>query len=109
MDKKIDVNRFPSNTYINFTLPAHAGTYTAPADGWIVIQVALSGQNVYFGINSGNLRLNCPVYTTNNNQIPLCWSLPINKGEKVQFFYNATVKGVDTCRFYYAKCAVPKS
>lgn len=106
--KKIQIGKdnFPSDRYINFQLPTNEGTYIAPADGWIMLQLHVQGQNQFFNMTCGQLRCCYPIYTFTNGVLPICLSLPINKSEHAQFFYNCTIIEVVACRFVYAKSAL---
>ena len=42
----------PSDRYIDFTLPANEGTYTAPADGWVVFEKIASSNGQYIRLST---------------------------------------------------------
>lgn len=91
----------PSDTYIDLTLGASGSTYTAPANGWIVL-AKTSGSNTsqYISIKNTNTGLEsyCVTNTTSNT---LAGHIPVAKNDITTIFYTAT--GATTCfRFIYA-------
>ena len=92
----------PSSVYDDLTLGASGATYTAPANGWIVL-AKTSGSNTsqYISIKNTNTGLEsyCVTNTTSN---VLAGHIPVAKNDITTVFYTAT--GATTCfRFIYAK------
>ena len=95
----------PSDRYINFTLPASQGTYTALADGWILVGKFSSSTNQILQIKVYNststvykydVKTFCP---TTSQYVAI--TAPVSKGDVALFNY--TVAGTtDVCRFIYA-------
>ena len=93
----------PSGRYIDFTAPAHYGSYSAPADGWIVFEKTSSNSDQYMRLtNSSNSAKNAVSYAraTASSQM-LGVTIPVCSGDSVLFQYT-TGGSTDTCRFVYA-------
>lgn len=92
----------PSEKTINLELGASGSTYTAPADGWVCLdmsngsgteqQVALANQT------AGNMRAySCRSISGSGISV----IMPCNKGDKIQYLYTAT-GAARSFRFVYA-------
>lgn len=87
----------PSDRYIDLTPGASETTYTAPADGWFVIEVTLSAVSGY-GLLSSNKIIS--IATRGSSSGTYCF-LPVKKGSVCKLsYYNATVSYL---RFVYAE------
>ena len=100
----------PSNTrYIDFTLPASLGSYTAPADGWISLMKVSgdTGKNVaMISRVSGSTSLaniSTTVFSTGTAN-DLSIFIPVTAGALVNFYYSASGT-TKYCRFIYANGA----
>lgn len=93
----------PSARYIDITLPTSGGTYTAPADGWIMVSKtsSASGQYNSMYVQANSQTITALVCTTNVSGLQANVTLPVAKGQVVTFVY--TVAGTtNLCRFVYA-------
>ena len=91
----------PSNTYEDLTLGASGSSYTAPADGWFVLDKTTNGENQRFGFYNSALGLStnafCPVA---GNAIRTF--VPAKKGEQYIVTYDAGGT-TNYFRFIYAQ------
>lgn len=99
----------PSGRYINFTAPASEGTYTAPADGWIVFEKTASTSGQYVRVRAYSDYSNGIVVSANQTRSSssaqmLSVSVPLCAGYVAKFQYTAD-DTTNTCRFVYANGA----
>jgi hypothetical protein len=94
----------PSNRRIDLTLGASGASYTAPADGWLVLNKLSSGTSYQFVqfYNTKNADRRIGTATTNNAY--LCATMPLAKGDRVLVEYSAT-GDTKLFRFIYANGA----
>ena len=94
----------PSNRRIDLTLGASGASYTAPADGWLVLNKLSSGTSYQFVqiYNTKNADRRIGASTTNNAY--LCATMPLAKGDRVLVEYSAT-GDTKLFRFIYANGA----
>lgn len=87
----------PSDKYINLTLGANGATYTAPADGYVVL-IKRGNYQQYMTIDSGYDK----VYSTcSYNGQGICLRISVKKGRNYKIWYD--LSGVtDVFRFIYA-------
>lgn len=93
-----------SNRYIDLTLGASGESYTAPAEGWLVLNKLSSGTSYQFVqfYNTKNADRRIGAATTNNAY--LCATMPLAKGDRVLVEYSAT-GDTKLFRFIYANGA----
>lgn len=89
----------PSQKYINLTLGATSSKYTAPANGWFVLQLQSDAANRNISMSSGGILNNvwCPVQ--NNNYAV---SIYAKKYQQVTVWYNGSPT-IKNFKFYYAE------
>ena len=94
----------PSNRYIDLTLGASGTTYTAPANGWLVLNKLAQGdgQEIRLINNSNSLR-GYAISPTNNN-VALSAMVPCLKGDGIYIYYSAS-GNVEDFKFIYAEGA----
>jgi hypothetical protein len=92
----------PSNKYIDLTLGASGTSYTAPADGYVLL--AMRNTDVYceMRLNAGQLRVGSN-YRYDATGYSFSLSIPISKGNSVTAIY--TNMSPQTFRFVYANGA----
>ena len=90
----------PSSRYIDLTLGASGATYTAPANGWFVLDKrGNAGQYLRLGPKYGFFEGN---YTSNRSNEE-CFSVcPVKKGDVVTVVYT-TSGNTEVFKFYYAE------
>lgn len=90
----------PSSRYIDLTLGASGATYTAPANGWFVLDKrGNAGQYLRLGPSYGYFGGN---YTSNRSNEE-CFSVcPVKKGDVVTVVYT-TSGNTEVFKFYYAE------
>ncbi len=85
---------FPSYTFITPTVGASGSTYTAPANGWLVLSGTCTADHQFVNIIG---RLDAVCFGVNTKNV-MCW-IPILKGLTATIYYNTT----DTAlKFVYA-------
>lgn len=96
----------PSDRYIDFTLPANDGTYTAPADGWVVFEkfASSSGQYVRLSTLAGSVKTCANQTRSSSSSQMLSVSVAVSSGNDALFSYSAD-GSTETCRFVYANGA----
>ena len=93
----------PSARYIDLTLGSSGTEYTAPADGWIIID-KLGNNSQYCTIQSSS-QIKTWAYTIYNNATCQLF-IPVRKNEKFYVHYSLT--GVtNEFRFIYAVGSAP--
>lgn len=92
---------FPSVRYIDFTLPTSGTSWSAPADGYVVV-VKSGNASQYIQLSTGAFSVN--TYAPNYNGAIVMIICPVEKGKAVSFDYD--LGGATTvCRFIYANGA----
>ena len=92
----------PSSRYTNLTLPASAGTVTAPADGYLTVNKSATAAGQYINFINGSNGMNCNSIAT--SALPLRLYMPVSKGDVITINYDAD--GTTTMfRFVYANGA----
>lgn len=104
--KKVTSN-MPSNKYIDLTLGASGSTYTAPANGWLILCKASTGNGQYIQFNSALSELsNKSMFLVGDNADNsgyICYAyMPMKKGQQTAIFYNAG-GNIHAFRFVYAE------
>ena len=96
----------PSTTYIDLTLGASGSTYTAPADGYFLIQKRTnSSSSQYLTLAAGGFSQEENATVSGNN---LSLYIPVHKGAVANIGYNAGGT-TERFRFYYAVGAEPEA
>lgn len=96
----------PSTTYIDLTLGANGSTYTAPADGYFLIQKRTnSSSSQYLTLAAGGFSQEENATVSGNN---LSLYIPVHKGAVANIGYNAGGT-TERFRFYYAVGAEPEA
>ena len=85
------------NKYTDLTLGASGAIYTAPANGWFLIDKSANDQEyVYIGSTSG------AAFTLSSSGLQgICATIPVPKGEAISVAYNASLQ-TNRFRFIYA-------
>ena len=92
---------FPSSRYTDLTLAASGSTYTAPADGWYVLNKTTGVANAYISIK--NSEQNMAMFSSHPvTSFGLTAFLPVKKGTNVIVTYTATGT-TNLFRFIYAE------
>ena len=91
----------PSSRYIDLTLGASNSTYTAPANGWLILNKIANGvgQEIRLTNQSNQLR---GYATSAMNNAALDAMIPCRKGDSIYIFYSAA-GSVEEFRFVYAE------
>lgn len=94
----------PSNRYIDLTLGANGSTYTAPANGWFVLQCEVSGDNKYFTtrVTVSDYGFIIPIWT-GGGSVPVRTTVPCSAGKTFVVSYNCTINETPRFRFIYAE------
>lgn len=92
----------PSNKYIDLTLGASGSTYTAPANGYVIIEKnsTATGQNV--NIYSTNPVIQASICWSSNRDQALNAGISVKKGQKFVCYYSAG-GNLHQFRFVYAE------
>ena len=90
---------FPSNKYIDLTLGASGSTYTAPADGWLVLQMGYVADK-YIDLWNVTNKTGSIVSSASSGS-SLRTTIPCKKGDVIIVYYSATTK--EDFRFIYAE------
>lgn len=93
----------PSNRYIDLTLGSSGATYTAPGDGYFLLNKSCNGNAQYI-----NLSVNTVVWAKINTGLSSSHQtaliVPVKKGDVLKVDYSAT-GSTNFFRFYYAQGA----
>lgn len=93
-----------SDRYIDLTLGTSGASYTAPADGWLVLNKLSSGTSYQYvqlyNTKNADRRIGASV----SNSVYLCATMPLAKGDRVLVEYNTT-GDTKLFRFIYANGA----
>lgn len=90
----------PSGTYKDLTLGASGSTYTAPADGWFIIEKGSGGSGKYMYMSCAESGIAAKVNSASEHGINLF--LPVKKGDVISVQYSMTGNTV-FFRFVYAE------
>jgi hypothetical protein len=90
----------PSDKYIDLTLGSSGDTYTAPANGWVLLRKGATSQAQYIFLVNDITRFGVDnsFYGAYTKSI----TIPVNRGEQFVASYNATGT-TEYFRFYYAQ------
>lgn len=88
----------PSDRYIDLSLQASGNTYTAPANGWILLNKVSTAANQYVSLE-GKAASRCYTPLIGSNAIAC---LAIKKGDVFTVYYDCGGK-LNIFRFYYAE------
>lgn len=96
-NKEIKSMAFPSATSVNCNITASGQAYTAPANGYVYLQVIPTAvnQSVALAINNNIVR---GVSVSTNTAVSIF--APVKKGMNVYFYFAGNI---DYCRFVYAE------
>ena len=91
----------PSGRYIDLTLGASGTTYTAPANGWLILNKSTTsvGQEIRLTNQSNQLR---GYAISAANSAALDTMIPCRKGDTIYIYYSAA-GSVEDFRFIYAE------
>lgn len=94
----------PSSRYINLSLAASGSTYTAPANGWFMLNKVsgISNNQSYIVLVNRKTNIKSQTVVYNYSSSILSAYLPIQKGDVVEILYNSTGE-VKEFRFIYAE------
>ena len=94
----------PSNKYINLTLGASGSKYTAPANGWFMLNKVsgISNNQSYIVLVNRKTNIKSQTVVYNYSSSILSAYLPIQKGDVVEIIFNSTGE-VKEFRFIYAE------
>lgn len=93
----------PSSKYIDLTLGASGSTYTAPANGWVILRGNITNaQNITLARTTFGMWNDITERTTGivDSSASNIVSIPVRKGNTFQIIYTGTV---DLLRFIYAE------
>lgn len=79
-------NAMPSTRYVQLSVPSSGSFYTAPADGWFLLDCGITGQFAGL-IGSSNIRI---IQNTAGGAIDSTPFLPVRKGEQIQVAYDGS-------------------
>lgn len=85
---ELAVMSMPSNRYIDLTLGASSSTYTAPANGWFVVNTHLTNGNWLAITNETN---NYRDISVNNINLDVIVSAPVKASDVVNISYSGTL------------------
>lgn len=88
----------PSNRYIDLTLGASGSTYTAPANGWVLVGCTGTAGSTYFEIVANNISA-CASYNGGWGRA----MAPIKKNQTFQCYYGGNGFTKQMFRFCYAE------
>ena len=91
----------PSNKYIDLTLGASGTTYTAPANGWVIISKPTTRAGQYIALNMKTYKFGVQTRAHDSGNY-LQLYLPLKKGDVFEVTYNAEGT-LDYFRFVYAE------
>lgn len=91
----------PSNRYIDLTLGASGTTYTAPANGWVIISKPTTRAGQYIALNMTSYKFGVQTRAHDSGNY-LQLYLPLKKGDVFEVTYNAEGT-LDYFRFVYAE------
>lgn len=104
LNDKVDLSgswSAPSTNYIDLTLGASGTTYTAPADGFVVLNQRMSaGYWLLLTNESKSIALECSAPVNNAN---LSYLLPVKKDDIFKIAYDTGLGNTDRFRFIYAQ------
>lgn len=94
---------FPSNRFVDLNLGANGAAYTAPANGWYILQKTSGAAGEYLILISSSNKMRSDTWSSGGNQYSALF-LPVRKGEKVNAHYTFSGK-TNVFRFVYAEGA----
>lgn len=99
-------NIMPSNRYIAISLKGTGGSYTAPADGYIILNknVASTDTNAWMQITNNT----CGGYSVGQYVLPgqiIRLMMPVRKADTISYYYNNVTGSTIMFRFIYAQGA----
>lgn len=96
-----------SDKYIDLTLNASGSTYTAPADGYVLLRRRYTNNNIYQELVNATDYYGTIIHTSLSGY--LGFTLPVRKGSSFLVQYSGTVDttAVNIFRFYYAVGSEP--
>lgn len=90
----------PSETYTNLTLGANGATYTAPADGWVMVQIYPAPSGARLQIQSSDSTQYGFIFTSPANNSILRATVPVRKGGSYSVTFTSGTFHIH--RFIYA-------
>ena len=96
---KIAHDAMPSGTYLGLSFGASGSTYVMPADGWLFLDKALTGNLQYVVMNNHTAHFVLGSAPSGTNSSFLL--MPVSKGDNVEISYTA-MGAVSTFHFIYA-------
>lgn len=92
----------PSNRYIDLTLGASGSTYTAPANGWYMIQMKSNGAGQYLQLYLAVHGLGFETHSVDRSNTARL-TVPVTKGKAIRIAYNFGSSEAKLFRFIYAE------
>ncbi|MCM1224015.1 MAG: hypothetical protein NC548_57140, partial [Lachnospiraceae bacterium] len=89
----------PSSRFIDIALPPNGGTYTAPADGWVVVSKGATAIGQYLTLSIFGTQF--VGHNSPGAVMALVMSQYVKKGTVITFLYSAAGK-TNTCRFHFS-------
>lgn len=91
----------PSSRYIDLTLGASGSTYTAPANGWVVIAKTANSDKAWVDVStsSGTVKFNIATFSG----FEIAVTIPIHKSESFAINYSGMKVETNRFRFVYAE------
>ena len=91
----------PSDRYIDLTLGASGSTYTAPANGWFLVEKAPTASGQYLYIGKSTVAFGTIQYAINNySNLEIIF--PAKKGQVIVINYNLG-GSTQNCKFFYSE------
>lgn len=116
-DEKVDLNAsnlnaqgrsyvsglgMPSSKYVDLTLGASGSTYTAPANGWLVLNATANGPSNFIQLENQTSLITSSDYGTTRTT-PLKTFLPVKTSDVINITYASISTTNVTFRFIYAE------
>ena len=92
---------FPSSRYEDLTLGASGTKYTAPANGWVMVQIKSNNAGQYLQLYIEGLGLGFETHSVKSGDTAKL-SIPVSKGKLFVINHNFG-GGVEAFRFVYAE------
>ena len=90
----------PSSTYTALTVGASGSTYTAPANGWVIVRCGSDRSNYYIYLQNDTNGFEVNPTTGTPTPFGISAYIPVNKGDVFRLSYQNV--HFDFFRFYYA-------